>query len=449
MTGNAKQPNKKTTHLIDSVEKGSPADRVGMRPGDILLALNGQPLRDIFDYYYLSDDEAVTLSVERGGKTRSFSVKKKAGEDLGLGFENGLLDDYRSCQNGCIFCFIDQMPPYMRDTLYFKDDDTRLSFLQGNYVTLTNMSDEDLDRVIAYRMAPINISVHATEPDLRCRMLRNRFAGDVLKKMRRIAAARLTMNAQIVLCRGINDGEHLLRTIRDLFGLYPYLCSLSVVPVGLTKYREGLFELKPFDRDSALEVLGIIHRMQHACMKKHKVHFVHASDEWYLLAGKGLPPEAYYDGYPQLENGVGMLRLLIEEFKDALRSVRAPLFMRKRRVSIATGRLAAPFIKRLCQIAEKRYPRLRVAVYPIRNDFFGKQITVSGLITGEDLIAQLQHKKLGEALLLPQNMFRAGEEVFLDDVTLGEAQDALHIPIHIVKSSGEDLLRSLLGMDRE
>ena len=436
---------KLSSHLISQVDAGSPAELAGILPGDVLVSIGGRALLDIFDYHYLSDERRLSVVVRRGDRELSFSIKKKLGEDLGLGFANGLLDDYRSCSNGCIFCFIDQMPPNMRKTLYFKDDDTRLSFLQGNYVTLTNMSDEDLDRIIAYRMAPINISVHATDPGLRCMMLRNRFAGDILEKMRKIASAGLPMNAQIVLCKGINDGKQLEKTVMDLHSLYPRLRSLSVVPVGLTKYRSGLYPLEPFDKESAKEVLSLLSPLRERFFKKTGNHFVHASDEWYLLAKKRLPKDPEYDGYPQLENGVGMLRLLIEEFNDALRNKKKPIFMRRRRVSIATGRLAAPLIKRLCQRAQGRFEKLRVSVYPIKNDFFGHRITVSGLITGRDLIRQLKKRKLGDVLLIPQNMLRAGEEVFLDDVSVSDVEDALQRPVHIVKSNGGDLLDALLN----
>ncbi|MBQ9631592.1 MAG: DUF512 domain-containing protein [Lachnospiraceae bacterium] len=442
------QENKKlSNHLISYIEPDSPADRAGVQVGDILLAIDGHPLLDIFDYHFRSDEPRFVMTIQRGAGTMELPIRKEEGEDTGLQFGNGLMDEYRSCRNGCIFCFIDQMPPGMRDTLYFKDDDTRLSFLQGNYVTLTNLSDEDLDRIIQYRMAPINVSVHATDPECRMKLLRNRFAGDVLIKMKRIADAGLPMNAQIVLCRGINDGAQLRKSISDLFSLYPALSSVSVVPVGLTRYREKLYPLVPFDRESAREVLRLIHTMRRSIHEKCGRYFVHASDEWYLLAGLSLPGDEAYDGYPQLENGVGMLRLLIEEFRETLRHTRRSPFMRRRKVSVATGLLAAPYIEKLCRVAARKYRRLSVRVCPIRNDFFGEQITVSGLITGRDLIRQLRGRDLGQVLLLPQNMFRAGEEVFLDDVTLGEVRSALQLPVHIVKSSGEDLLKAILGRD--
>ena len=307
------------SHQIASVAENSIGARAGLAPGDIILEMNGAKIRDIFDYHYYSDDEVVDIKVQGAdGSIRVCHVEKEIGEDLGITFENGLMDDYRSCHNQCIFCFIDQMPPGMRDTLYFKDDDTRLSFLQGNYVTLTNISEEDMSRIISYHLAPINISVHTTNPQLRCEMLHNRFAGDILDKIRMLYDAGIEMNAQIVLCKGINDGEELERTIVDLLEFYPFMQSLSVVPVGLTKYREGLYPLKPFAADDAGEVLEIIRKWQEISQKKNGVRFVQASDEWYLLAGEPLPEAETYDGYLQLENGVGMLRLLMDEFDEAL-----------------------------------------------------------------------------------------------------------------------------------
>lgn len=434
------------SHQIASVAENSIGARAGLAPGDIILEMNGAKIRDIFDYHYYSDDEVVDIKVQGAdGSIRVCHVEKEIGEDLGITFENGLMDDYRSCHNQCIFCFIDQMPPGMRGTLYFKDDDTRLSFLQGNYVTLTNISEEDMSRIISYHLAPINISVHTTNPQLRCEMLHNRFAGDILDKIRMLYDAGIEMNAQIVLCKGINDGEELERTIGDLLEFYPFMQSLSVVPVGLTKYREGLYPLKPFAADDAGEVLEIIRKWQEISQKKNGVRFVQASDEWYLLAGEPLPEAGTYDGYLQLENGVGMLRLLMDEFDEALEKKHHRPFMRKREISLATGYLAAPFIREMCARLEKKFPRVTTHVYAIRNDFFGEKITVSGLITGQDLIAQLQGKVLGERLLLPQNMLRCGEEVFLDDVTLTELKKSLQVQVDIVKSSGQDFVDCILN----
>lgn len=435
-----------TSHQIAEVRRDSPAAKVGIRPKDIIKELNHVELQDIFDYYYYADEASLDVLIERPeqGVVR-VHIEKEEGEDLGITFENGLMDDYRSCHNKCVFCFIDQMPPGMRETLYFKDDDTRLSFLQGNYVTLTNMGKEDLQRIIHYRLSPINISVHATNPELRCRLLHNRFAGDIMEKIRMLYEAEIEMNAQIVLCKGLNDGEELERSIEELFQFYPYMRSLSVVPVGLTKYREGLEPLESFGKEDAQKVLSSIHKWQEHCYEKHGIHFVQASDEWYLLAGTSLPEEERYDGYLQLENGVGMLRLLQDEFLEALQKERRRLFGKPKVISIATGRLAAPMIQELCQTFMNKFPKITVHVYPIRNDFFGEKITVSGLITGQDLIAQLQGRPLGDKLLLPQNMIRCEELDFLDDVTVEEVNRTLQVPVDIVKSSGRDFVEALLS----
>lgn len=435
----------KTTHKIATVASGSIAEELELAPGDVILQINGQDIEDIFDYHYLVEDEYLLMLVEKpDGEQWELEIEKDDDEDLGITFENGLMDDYKSCSNKCIFCFIDQMPPGMRDTLYFKDDDSRLSFLQGNYVTLTNMKQKDIDRIIRYRLDPINISVQTTNPKLRCMMLNNRFAGDALKKIDLLYEAGIRMNGQIVLCKGVNDGAELDRSIRDLMNYQPYMESVSVVPVGLSKFREGLYPLEPFTREDACEVLDLIHGWQEKSMELHGTHFIHASDEWYLLAERELPPEENYDGYIQLENGVGMLRLLYEEFVEALDEAAGDETLH-RELSIATGRLAAPHIERLIEKLAEKYPQVTVHVYAIRNDFFGEQITVSGLLTGQDLEKQLSVVPLGEKLLLPCNVIRSEERDFLDDVTVAELEKTLQVPIDIVKSSGIDLLQAILN----
>ena len=430
-------------HIIKSIEPGSIAEELGIEKGDILLSINDQEVEDVFDYHFYVNDEQLVLTIEKpDGEEWELEIEKDYEEDLGIEFEQGLMDEYRSCRNKCIFCFIDQMPKGMRDTLYFKDDDSRLSFLQGNYVTLTNMSDHDIDRIIRYHLEPINISFHTTNPELRCQMLHNRFAGEALKKVDRLYEAGIEMNGQIVLCRGINDGEELERTIRDLSGYLPCLQSVSVVPVGLTKYRDGLYPLEPFTPEDARKVLEVVHRWQDELYEKWGSHFIHAGDEWYLLAGEEMPPQERYDGYLQLENGVGMMRLLEDEFREAFEKL--PGDEMPREVSVATGKLAYPLI---CSMAEKlksRYPGTVIHTYQIENRFFGERITVAGLVTGQDLKEQLSGKKLGKALLLPCNMFRSQEEVFLDDMTLDELKDALQSEIDIVKSSGQDFIDAVL-----
>ena len=431
---------------IAFVRKGSVAAENGIEPLDIIESINNVKLEDIFDYYYYEDEPEFDMVILKpNGDRCNLHIVKGEGEDLGISFENGLMDEYRSCHNKCIFCFIDQMPPNMRETLYFKDDDTRLSFLQGNYVTLTNMKEEDLDRIIKYHLAPINISVQATNPELRKRMLHNRFAGDIMDKIKKLADAGIEMNAQIVLCKGVNDGEELERSIRELYEFYPQMQSMSVVPVGLSKYRDGLYPLEPFERDDAREVLNTIHSWQDKAYEETGMHFVQASDEWYLTAELPLPEADRYDGYIQLENGVGMIRLLMDEFRDALARAKRKPFMRRKTISVATGKLAAPFIEELSQELMRKFPKVDIRVYTIVNNFFGERITVSGLITGQDLIAQLKGVELGEKLLIPQNMVRQEERDFLDDITVAEASETLQVPIDIVKSSGQDFVDCMLS----
>ena len=432
------------THIIKNVLPGSIAEKLEISAGDKLLAINDQEIEDVFDYHFLANEEYLTVLIEKpDGEQWELEIEKEYEEDLGIEFEQGLMDEYRSCRNKCIFCFIDQMPKDMRETLYFKDDDSRLSFLQGNYVTLTNMSDHDIDRIIRYHLEPINVSFQTTNPELRCKMLHNRFAGEALKKVDRLYEGGITMNGQIVLCKGINDGEELERSIRDLMKYAPQLQSVSVVPVGLSKYRDGLYPLQPFTKEDAKEVLHIIHKWQKKAYEEFGIHFIHGGDEWYILAEEELPEEERYDGYLQLENGVGMLRLLMNEFEEGYESLNGD--ERDREVSIATGFLAYPYIQRMADRIMEKYPKSKLHVYGIRNDFFGESITVSGLITGQDLIGQLKGKALGEKLLLPCNMLRIEEQDFLDDVTLQDVKDALQVPVDIVKSSGQDFIDAVLG----
>lgn len=444
----------KREHIIKSIEKGSIAEEFDLEPGDRIVSINNREIEDIFDYQYLIQDEYIEVVVERrDGEEWELQIDKDPDEDLGIEFENGLMDDYRRCHNSCIFCFIDQMPKGMRETLYFKDDDSRLSFLQGNYVTLTNMSEHDIDRICMYHLSPINISFQTTNPELRCKMLNNRFAGEALKKVDRLYEADIVMNGQIVLCKGINDGEELERSIRDLMKYAPLLESVSVVPVGLSKYREGLYPLEPFDKEDAKAVLETIHRFQEECFERFGLHFIHASDEWYILAEEELPERERYDGYLQLENGVGMIRLMLDEFHEALDEHRARMketdacdSTQKIKATFATGRLAYPYINQMCREMEALYPRLELVVRDIRNDFFGERITVSGLLTGQDIMAQLKDQDLGEVLFLPVNVLRSGETVFLDDYTVADLEETLQVPIYIVKSSGYDFLDAVLSM---
>ena len=440
---------KEKGHLIQAVEEGGIAEEMGIEPGDRLLEINGETVEDIFDYQYMIEEEYVEVLIAKpSGEEWLLEIDKDYEEDLGVTFDNGLMDDYRSCTNKCIFCFIDQMPKGMRETLYFKDDDSRLSFLQGNYVTLTNMSEKDVDRIIKYHLSPINISFQTTNPELRCRMLHNRFAGESLKKVDRFYEAGIQMNGQIVLCKGFNDGEELDRSIRDLTKYLPHLQSVSVVPVGLSRFREGLEPLEPFTREDARRVLEQIHRWQEKLYPEYGLHLVHASDEWYILAGEELPREESYDGYLQLENGVGMIRLMLEEFEDALARLEEPEALENRILkgtySSVTGQIAYPYIRRMADRLMELFPEVKIQVFPIRNDFFGERITVTGLLTGQDIIAQLKGRDLGETLYLPENILRSGERVLLDDITVEDLAGALQVKTDIVKSSGYDFVDAFI-----
>lgn len=435
---------KKNMHVISRVLPGSIGEELELEPGDVLVSINGQPVEDVFDYRYLMNDEVVELLIrKKNGEEWELEVEKDYEDDLGVEFENSLMDDYRSCSNHCIFCFIDQMPPNMRETLYFKDDDSRLSFLQGNYVTLTNMSEYDLDRIIKFHLSPINVSFQTMNPELRCKMLHNRFAGDALKKVDRLYQGGVIMNGQIVLCKGVNDRDELEYSLEKLSEYAPVLQSVSVVPVGLSKYRDGLYPLEPFDREDAEYLIEQVERWQKIMMERHGIHFIHASDEWYILAGKKLPEETRYDGYLQLENGVGMMRLLETEVKERLAGLEGD--NREFTASVATGKLAAPFIQQYMKLIQEKFPNIKVNVYAIRNDFFGERITVSGLITGADLREQLKDRELGEKILIPCNMLRSGEDVFLDDLTVDDIREALGTELVVVDEPGADLVDCVIN----
>ena len=439
-------------HIIKQVLPGSIGEELELEPGDRVLEVNGERIEDVFDYRYLINDTYIEMTVlKKNGEVLLFEIDKYMDEDLGIEFESSLMDEYHSCTNKCIFCFIDQLPKGMRPTMYFKDDDSRLSFLQGNYITLTNMKDKDLDRIIRYKLSPINISVHTTNPELRCMMLHNRFAGKIMDQIQKLYEAETIMNGQIVLCKGVNDGKELEKTIQDLGGFLPFMESLSVVPVGISRHREGLYPLEPFDREDAKAVLKTIHTLQDQFMDEYGTHFVHASDEWYILAGESLPEEDNYDGYVQLENGVGMLRLQEREFHEALEEARfsesSKLF--EKHCTIATGKLAGPFLKELVKDLTAVYPNIHVDVVEVTNDFFGPQITVSGLLTGQDIVAQLKNRTLGSELLLPVNVLRSGEDVLLDDMHINEIEKTLQVPVRIVQSNGNDLFDALVSQGIE
>ena len=429
-------------NVIKSIDRDSPL-RHKVQPGDALLSINGHRIIDVLDYKFYAYDRALSLRLRRpDGSEYELQLHKAEGGDLGLDFESYLMDAPRSCANACIFCFIDQLPPGMRPTMYFKDDDARLSFLLGNYITMTNLAPREIERIIALHISPINISVHTTNPELRCRMLRNRRAGETIDVMRRFAENGVVMNCQNVCCPGWNDGAELLRTMRDLEAMAPGVHSVSIVPVGLTKYREGLEKLAPFTPEHAAETLDMVTAFGDECLKKHGTRIFFCADELYLLAGRELPPDEFYEEHTQLENGVGMLRLLETEFLSALKLSDEPDAVP---FSIATGVSAAPWFQKLLDRAKEKYPKLDGRVYAIVNDFFGHSINVAGLITGGDLIAQLKGRELGRRLLISQNMLRREEMDFLDDVTLAEASAALGLPIYPVEADGFALWDAMAG----
>ena len=435
---------KKAEHKIIAIDRGSIAEELGIEPGDTLVSVDGEEMRDVFDYREaIRRDYVVILIRKADGEEWELEIEKEEDEDLGFVFENDLMSDYQSCSNQCIFCFIDQMPPGMRKTLYFKDDDSRLSFLQGNYITLTNMKDDDIERIIRYHMEPMNISVHTTNPELREKMLHNRFAGKVLRYLDRFYEAGLRMNAQIVLCKGYNDGAELRRTLSDLYRYVPVLESLSIVPVGLTKYREGLAKLEPFTKEDAKEVIRETEAWQKKAFQEYGLHYVHASDEFYILAEEDFPEETRYDGYLQLENGVGMARSLLNDAERSLR--RQKKDGEKKRYTFATGYLASPLLQAVRESVERKFPGHENAIVPIRNDFFGETVTVAGLITGGDLYAQLKDRDLGDALLLPNCMFRSGEEVFLDDMTRTELEEKLKTKVYVLSGEASALVHAMTG----
>ncbi|MDO4275395.1 MAG: DUF512 domain-containing protein [Eubacteriales bacterium] len=451
-------------HVIRTVYPDSIAEEMEIRPGDVLLEINGRIIEDVFDYRYLVKDEYIEVLIRKpDGEEWLLEIDKDYDDDLGVEFENELMSEYRSCSNKCMFCFIDQMPPGMRETLYFKDDDSRLSFLQGNYITLTNMKENDIERIIHMQLAPINISVQSTNPELRCKMLHNRFAGEKLKFIDMLYEGHVEMNGQVVLCKNVNDGAELERTIKDLSAYLPFMRSVSLVPAGVTKYRDGLFPLEMFTKEEAGAVIDMIESRQQGFYDEFGLHFIHASDEWYILAGREFPEEERYDGYIQLENGVGMMRLFINEFEDALKEVTGSLDHEQlkaetdRVVTIATGKLAYPVVSGFAQRMTEAFPKLKIHVFCIRNDFFGETITVSGLVTGQDLIRQLKEKqdqgeKLGDVLHIPSNMLRMGEQVFLDDITVEDVEKALHMKVRPVDSGGREFVDAILypeyNMDR-
>jgi len=444
--------------VIKDIESGSIAAKTSIKTGDMLQKINGNEIVDVLDYMYYSYDKTLRLQLlTPQWKYKLLNISKDEGESLGLNFETYLMDDERSCANRCIFCFIDQNPMNMRSTIYYKDDDVRLSFFKGNYITLTNLSEEDVQRIIKLRISPINISVHTLNPTLRAHMLGNKRGGESIAILKRLADAGITLNCQIVCCPGVNDGAELQSSIKGLIDLGKNINSVSVVPVGLTKYRQGLPELTPFNREIARKVIRIVEFYGHKCLMERGSRVFFCADEIYVKAGLKLPQDEFYEVYPQLENGVGMMTLLMTEFDEAMDDMDADKqnirrlkklkgkTLEQSKFTVATGVTAAGYLTKLLNKASARYDRINGTVLSIDNEFFGSSVTVSGLITGGDIISQLKGKDLGERLLIPINMLRHGEDVFLDDVKVSDVSKALGVNVRVVKRDGADLLQAFLG----
>ena len=434
-------------NVIIKVEPDSIAQEMGIEPGDVLVDINNKPIQDVFDYRYLIQDEYIEVGIRKpDGDEWLLQIDKDEYEDLGIVFERGLMDQAHSCKNKCIFCFIDQLPKGMRKSLYFKDDDSRLSFLHGNYITLTNMSDEDLDRIIFYHLSPINISVQVTDPEIRVFMLKNPNAVNLMPRIRKLAEHKIEMNFQIVLCKDINDGEYLDKSIEELSQFIDPARCMSIVPFGMTKYRAGLYPIKPYDRDSARQVIAQVEQWQQRLLKEKGTRFAFLGDEFYLMAELPLPDNESYEGYPQLENGVGMITLMKTEFYEAFADIVPDT--NKRSITIATGKASFDFISSLaCDIMDKMEGTV-IDVAAIENNFFGTTITVSGLMTGSDIIAQLKDRELGKYLLVPENALRDDvKTLFLDDVDIADIERELGVKVVVTSSNGAEFLQQIIDLE--
>ncbi len=429
--------------VVKSVDPFSIAEDCGIEKGDIILKVNNKEFTDVLDFRFLTSDEYYTIEVKKAdGSIEKIEVYNDLYEQFGCEFENSLMDKPKTCTNKCIFCFMDQLPKDMRSTMYFKDDDVRLSFLEGNYVTLTNLSDADVERICNLRVSPVNVSVHTTDADLRCKMLNNRFAGKLIPIMKRFADAGITMNAQIVLCKGINDGEVLKQSLMDLSNLFPHIRSISVVPVGLTAYRDGLYPLEAFEKEDCEKVIDEVTKISEKFLAAYGTRLVYLADEFYIKAQMFLPPFEYYEDFPQIENGVGLMTTLSYELTDALKDVKDGIKPCKK--SIATSEIAYDYICAFADKVRKKCPRLDVNIYKIKNNFFGGKITVTGLLCGSDIIDALKGKDLGEELLLSESMFKSDCDILLDDVTKEDIEKALGVKVSIVNNTGDDFVASLL-----
>ena len=431
---------------ITFVEKRSRAMKSGIIAGDVLVSINGNAIRDVLDYRFYLTEKCVELLLLRDGEELSVTIRKGEYDDIGLEFETPLMDKKQRCHNNCIFCFIDQNPEGLRESLYFKDDDSRLSFLHGNYITLTNMTDEDVARIVKMRFSPINISVHTTNPELRVKMMKNKRAGEVLSYLDDFYKAELNMCGQLVLCRGINDGDELKRSLDGLFKYFPYMTSVSVVPAGMTKFRDKLYPLTDYSPDEAAEVIDTVNAFGDVLRERVGTRMFYVADEFYLKAGRPIPDSDYYEDYPQIENGVGMLRSFADEFDVGVEDVSELASMTsKRHVSVATGVASYPLVSSLAERIEALTDKVKIDVYEIKNYFFGESITVSGLLTGKDIYEQLRDKPLGDALMIPRNALRVGEDVFLCGMTLSELSEKLKINIRVCENDGFDFIDAAFG----
>ncbi len=432
---------------ITGIEKGSYAEMLGIEAGDVLVAINGHEIRDILDFRFYETNSHLELNIkDQGGKEAVLKLRKGQYDAIGLEFDSYLMDKERSCRNKCIFCFIDQLPKGMRETLYFKDDDSRLSFLFGNYITLTNIDESEIDRIIEMHISPINISVHTMNPELRCRMMNNRFAGDVLRYIKKLADAGIALNCQLVLCPGINDGEELKFSLSELSKLGESIQSVACVPVGLTRYREGLYPLEAYTAETAGEVIDIITEFGDIMKEKTGLRVFYPSDEFYIIAGRELPNYEFYEDFSQIENGVGLIRNLEDEVSFALEETDEEDLKTSRKVSMIVGTSVHPFMEKIVDMVREKAPALTVNVIPVKNEFFGGKIDVTGLITGSDIIRSLKGTDIGEELLIPAVMLKADEDIFLDDVTLTGLGEELGVKTTKSGSTGEDLVNSLLGI---
>ncbi len=430
--------------IISGIEKGSIAQRKKINMGDTLLKINGNNINDVLDYrFYINEQKLILLLRTESGKFKIVKIVKDEFEDIGLEFETYLMDKQRRCKNKCIFCFIDQLPSGLRESLYFKDDDSRLSFLFGNYITLTNLTDEEVERIIKMHISPVNVSVHTMNPELRVMMMKNPNAGTSLSYIKKLADAGISLNTQLVLCPGINDGEELEFSLKELMALYPSVQSIAAVPVGLSDHRDGLYEIEPYNEETAGKVIDIIERCNAEFRMKHNEHIAYAADEFYITAGREMPGVDYYNGFPQLENGVGMWALLEAEFTEALEEYRGA--ERNRIITCVTGAAAAPLIEKLAGMAEKEIRGLSVNVVTARNRLFGEKITVSGLLCGADIAYSLEGCDLGEELLIPPNCLRSEGDMFLDDMTVEELSEKLGVKITANGSGGDELLKAMAG----